>query len=326
MNKLTYLLFAAAPLLGACSNDDNPITPDKESVKATFHLNMPADFATRAGLLGQANKATNMRVLLYNVNESETPVLVSDNEYKFADDEMNKNIDLDLVTNNSYQVVFFVASPSAMPFNEEDGDINKPVYSISDSEGLLTVNYSNMNSDDNVLDCYDCFYGSYKTGTVGSTDINATITLTRPMAQVNWGNVGTLDTETFGQNGKYISTSFVAHVPQILNLLTGEPELEQNQLQYILWNFGVSPSTQEATYPVNGVTYVALQYILAPVTEPMNVYLTLSISNQGNGNYTGSFKKTITVQNAPLQANYQTNIYGDLLTPETDTDAKVELQ
>lgn len=309
MRKLNYFFLGAAGLmLASCSQENELNTVTGKDSTAHFTVKLPKDFNTRE--IGDGTEAKNLCVLLYNTT-SGTPVFVDDQWFTFEDGD-TQEIAFDLLTNNSYKLAFFAASPTALPENSTSDD---DVFSINTTNGTLTVNYANMTSEGNIADAYDCFYAKYDTGTVGSTPINETINLTRPVAQVNWGTTN-INTDVFGTDGAYIQTTFTAtNVPNQLNLIEG---ITSGNASVELENFA-SPSTADADFPEVGTTsyqYVALQYLLAPTTST-TIDMSLNITNKGYGDATApteSYENTIKVSSAPIQANYQTNVYGSLLS------------
>lgn len=316
MKKLSFLFLSAAAglIMASCSQEEiingSPAVGDTASV--SFKVNLPDGISTRA--IGDGTAATNLQVIVFEA-PTETggnPTLVLTGNPTFGDDN-SADVNLDLVTGKSYQIAFFATSGTAT-----SGDT--PVYSISTTNGCtLTVNYDQMNAAANNADAYDCFYSNYTTGKLSST-ISEDITLTRPVAQVNWGTTPITDgsasnyTTIFGANGAYMQATLNTTAYKTLNLLTGAYSTQES---VTLLNFTAPTSTQGEFPEIDGSTtdynYVAMQYLLVPATSTI-VDLTLSINNAGGDNTEGQFTNDINVASAPVQANYKTNIYGNLLT------------
>ena len=299
-----YLLLPGALVLflSACSQQEPFAIDEGTETTARFTVNLPKDYSTRA--LGDGLSATNLSILVYETGDTENTFVLSGNT-TFAPDAYTTTVDLNLVTGKNYLIVFFAQSPDS-----------ENVYTINKSSGVLNVEYNNMTSAANIADAYDCFYGTYATGEVGNTNLNTTINLNRPVAQINWGTTEISSTalsnfeDEFGTNGQYLQTTFSASVYTTLNLQTG---VYGNQAPVKLTNFS-APASSDGTYPVSGYEYLAVQYVLAPATASATYDLELSVNNNGGGNTAGTISKKFPVSNAPLQANYQTNIYGALLT------------
>ena len=322
MKKLNFLLMAAAGLaLASCSQDELNPSFSNGGGNVHFTVSLPSN-SVSSRAIGDGFAATDLSVLVYDVDDtSGTPEysFVMDGNQTFPTNNLSTTVDLDLVTGKSYKIVFFAYSPAAMPENETATD---PVYSIDSETGVLTVNYAKMNSDDNLADDYGCFYGTYTTGPVGNNaGINANVTLTRPVAQINWGTTG-FGSESisnvatvFGENGKYIVTSLAVSAYTTLDMLN---DTYDGQEAVTLLDFA-TPNTLSTVpaFPGNNGTntynYMAMQYVLAPSETSATYDLVLTVQNNGEGNE-GDYSNEITVSNAPVQANYQTNIYGSLLS------------
>lgn len=342
MNKLSYLFLTAAAGLAmtSCSQDDianNGVTGDTATLNLSVKL--PGDVATRA--LGDGEAATTLKIYVFELVTADgvtTPTLLFPSEATINPNG-NTVVNLDLVTGKSYQLALFATSPLALG---EDAAQTPAVYTISD-EGELSVSYSNMTSEGNMADAYDCFYGNYKIEKLSSS-ISEEISLTRPVAQLNWGTTPMTGSSSnyesvFGEDGKYMQATLqtgTENVYSSVNLLTGEYTASTTAITFPAM---AAPSGDGIAYPTVGTTtyeYVAMQYILAPATSSL-VSLTLTISNAAPGNTATTYTNDILVTNAPLQANYKTNIYGNLLTgnvsltvskdewgtPDNDVDATV---
>ena len=318
MKKLNFLLMAAAGLaLASCSQDELNPSFSNGGGNVHFTVSLPSN-SVSSRAIGDGFAATNLSVLVYDVDDSATTptyTYVMDGNQTFPDDNLSTTVDLDLVTGKSYKIVFFAYSPQAMGTD--------PVYSIDSESGVLTVNYAKMNSTDNLADDYGCFYGTYTTGPVGNNaGINANVTLTRPVAQINWGTTGfgsesiSNVSTVFGENGEYIVTSLAVSAYTTLDMLNDTYGGQEN---VDLLDFA-TPNTLSTvpTFPGNNGTntynYMAMQYVLAPSETSATYDLVLTVQNNGDGNASGDYSNEITVSNAPVQANYQTNIYGSLLS------------
>lgn len=313
MKNLNYLLLGAVGLLMASCSQEEISSPDQGATgQAHFCVKLPEGFSTRS--LGDGSAAKQLTVLVYDVvnNSGNTSyTFVFDTEAQFETDN-TANVVVDLIAGKSYKIAFFATSSTATSGST-------PVYSINNTTGQLTVNYDGMQSAQNLLDAYDCFYGTYTTGTIGAANITANVTLTRPVAQVNWGTTGLNSSNSnyediFGQDGQNLVTTLTCtEALNSMNLITGEYGISTSSIS--LANFA---SPTDETFPTEtGYTYIGMQYLLAPITSSSNFNLVLTISNAGTSG-TATFSNAITVSNVPLQANYQTNIYGSLLGSNAD--------
>lgn len=310
MKRIKYLLPAAAAILLSACTQEEILGPQESGVAtARFTVNVPSEFATRA--LGDGLAATQLSAYVYEATASGATTnytYLFTGSSTFESNSYSTSITLELVIGKSYYITFFASSSLAAP-----------VYSIDEATGLMTVNYDQMTSANNLLDAYDCFYGTYATGLVGNSSISGSVELTRPVAQINWGTTGLSANSNFanefGANGDYILTNLnIKSAYTTFNLLDatygGETEVNINALG--------SPATIPGiTFPVSNYRYVAMQYVLAPAATSTTYDLELTIKNNGGTNTSGTFSNTIPVSSAPMQADYQTNIYGSLLAAAT---------
>lgn len=302
MNKLTYLLLGAgAFLLGSCAQEDltSPVSQGDGNVSVT--INLPESFRTRT--IGDGLTATYLNYGVYEYDSSSsTATYVLSGNTSFTNTSLQTTVTLNLINGKNYKIVFFAQSAESMTSSS-------PVYTFDAQSQTVTVNYDNMTSANNIADAYDCFYNTIETGTITNTTQNFSVTLNRPVCQINWGtNDLTSAAAEYGTNGEYIEATLTTNAYNTLNLITGEVS---NLTSVSLDNFA-PPTT--ATFPITGYNYVAMQYLLAPSTSSTVYDLNLKITNGGNSSVTTPLTTTIPVTNATVQANYRTNIYGTLLT------------
>ena len=309
MNKLNYFLLAATALsLASCSQDEINFPENNGDASLHFSVKLPSTFASRS--VGDGTAATTLWVMAYTADGSFLFTNEGDTQF---DSDGSANVNLELAPNQSYKIVFFAGSQTALSGTS-------PVYSIDSDNGTLSVNYANMTSEGNLADAYDCFYYTYpvENATVGS--FNSTIELTRPVAQINWGTDDLSNTEVaakFGTDGAYIQTRLTATPYTTLDFLTGEVGGNTEEIEFPAFAI---PSDE--TYPApnaTGYSYVALEYLLAPSSAEASMDFTLWISNAGDTNSSSPNVNSvfIDVQEVSVQANYQTNIYGSLITDQT---------
>ena len=241
------------------------------------------EIATRA--YSDGTTATVLQYAVYNEAGNELTALTETD----ATINGSTTVELQLTTGNTYSVIFWAAAEDAP-------------YAVDFAEKTMTVNYDNAVSND---EARDAFY-KYHTFTVTGAQTE-TIELKRPFAQLN---IGTADYAASTSAG-YTPTQSSVTVPvyTTLNLASGDVDGQVTK------TFALANIKKDETFPVAGNEYLAMNYLLVDSDkEVVDVEFT----------YTdGANAKTRTVGSVPVQRNYRTNIYGNLLTSQVDI--KVEI-
>ena len=317
MKRLNYLLLGLAGLaMTSCSQDDIMET-NRGDGNYAVKVKIPAELATRAeqnqgvGYYGQGFEATQLLYAVYEVDENgdvieDAGFPVTTGDATFDPQKLETTVYFNLANGKYYSIAFFAESKTAQDAN---------VYDFNTGTGVLTVNYDKMTSDGTNLDAYDCYYKLHETGKIGdnTTSLSQTVTLTRPVAQINWGTSdydadAITDPNAFGDTPiSSLQTTFTAELYTTFNLFNREVSNPETVTLGKTTPFAVP--TEEG-FPVTGYDYVAMQYVLAPV-ESAIVDLNLTITS-----ITGNYNDAVVVNSAPYQANYRTNIYGTLLTDD----------
>lgn len=315
MKKLTYVFLGVAGLsLASCSQEE--VANPSINGEGNFHItvNLPNTISTRAISDGLA--ATKLHYAVYDANDNNS--LVFDAEGSFVIDgnkEIKTTVDMNLVSGKNYNIVFFAQSADSENSAGTDTPSNG-VYDFNATNKTVTVNYNNMNATGNNADAYDCFYGTYSVINAGTTT-SANVTLNRPVARISWCT-SDLDEaavkSVFGTDGAYIQSTLSTKPYTSLNLLTGEVT-GQPENDVTLGAFNIPSSTE--TSPVADYTWIAYQYVLVPTSTSATLDLTINFTDGGNTSATTPTNVAVNVSSAPVQGNYQTNIYGALLTDNT---------
>ena len=294
MKKLNYLLLGAAGLLMAsCANDDLQAPGNGDGLKIT--INLCADPGTRADEVNPTGMTLN-----YAVYDSEN-ALVEEGSTTFTGTSTTFNTNL--LSGKDYTLAFFAQVTEY-----------ESAYTFSAEEKSVTANYGVMTEMEAFNSGgYDCFYGTYAYPASGVTS-DISVTLYRPVAQVNWGTNDL--TGKIAQTFPTVYSTLQTEAYKQFNLLNGEMSgKEKVTLGPVQAPTAAYPSVGTSNY-----TYVGMQYLLA--TNTSEVYdLNLAISNN-NGTETGETVDLV-VTSAPLQANYRTNIYGSLLTDNVNLNIEL---
>ena len=282
--KLSFGLMMLATLFAAsCAKELVEAPVLNEEAKVTFSVNTP-EIATRAYSDGLT--ATVLQYAVYDAAGVELTALTETD----ATINGSTTVELQLTTGNTYSVIFWAAAPNAP-------------YDVDFGAKTMTVDYDGALSND---EARDAFY-AYKKFTVKGAQTE-TIELRRPFAQLN---IGTADYAASAKAG-YTPTQSAVTVKNIyktLDLVEGEVS------ESVEVAFAAADIKKDETFPVAGNEYLAMNYLLVDSDkEVVDVEFT----------YTdGSNAKTRTVGSVPVQRNYRTNIYGNLLTSLVDINVEI---
>ena len=287
MKKILFGLSAFTMLFAtSCQNDLDFDTTVGKTSTVSFSVGTP-EIATRAYSDGAT--ATKLQYAVYNAaGEELTDLTVTD-----AEIHGSTTVNLQLTTGNTYSVIFWAAAENAP-------------YTVDFAAKTMTVDYDKAVSNDETR---DAFY-KYHTFTVKGAQTE-TIELKRPFAQLN---IGTADYAASTSAG-YTPVNSAVTVKSIYNTLN-------------LWDGEVSGET-EVTYdyaaiakneafPVAGYEYLAMNYLLVAADKAL-VDVEFAYTETD-----ATAAKTRTVGSVPVQRNYRTNIYGNLLTSDVDINVEIK--
>lgn len=202
---------------------------------------------------------------------------------------ISTTVELKLTTGNTYSVIFWAAAEDAP-------------YSVNFATKTMTVDYSAPVCNDEDRDAF--FKHHTFTVTGAQTE---TIELRRPFAQLN---IGTADYAASTSAG-YTPTQSKVVVKNICNTLDLEEGVAKNEVEV---DFALADIKKDEIFPVTGYEYLAMNYLLVNkgVVEVEFTYTD------------GTTAKTRTVGSVPVQRNYRTNIYGNLLTSDVDINVEIK--
>ena len=310
MKKASYLVLAAAGLLMAsCSQDDLISGAGDGTYNIT--VNLPADLATRANY-GQGTAQKQLQYAVYEmgavVESGDTTYNMVINTSEDIGTNLSFNLTLNLLTGKEYVLVLFAQST------------NNSVYNFNPEDYEITADYEEMTTAANSQDEYDCFFARVP---LKDESASYNVNMERPVAQLNWGtsdlNANEQIESAYGENGSELKTVLtIKNVSTSLNLKTGKVEAASGDTETPFASLGV-PNAQGVEYPVAPQTYkyIAMQYVLTPSTSAL-YDCSLEITGA-----TGVEPKTINLTGVPMQANYRTNIYGALLSNQSDVNIDI---
>ena len=271
-------------MLFATSCQNDLDMPQGAGETATVAFNISTpEIATRA--YSDGTTATHLQYAVYDAAGN----ILNDLTKTDATINGSTTVNLKLTTGNTYSVIFWAAAPNAP-------------YAVNFTNKTMTVDYNGAMSND---EGRDAFY-KYYTFTVNGAQTE-TIELKRPFAQLN---IGTADYAASTSAGYTPTQSAVkvSNVYSTLNLKTGAVDGGGEV------TFATADIKKDETFPVAGNEYLAMNYLLVNGKETVDVEFT----------YTdGADAKTRTVGSVPVQRNYRTNIYGQLLTSDVDINVTI---
>ncbi len=307
MKKFLYSVLAlgAVATLASCSSEE-PLGPGANDGKVTFNIALEGA-QTRA-----FGETTDCNEIIYTVFDMDGNVVLEDKaETAFGKGVNTATVELQLVANQQYQVIFYAHNTGSQFSKYENGTV--------------TVDYTRMNVNSTID---DAFINKSKYTPAGSAEVEnqiftadgnvKTVYLTRPFAQVNFGT-DDLDNTAVQKIISGVTTTF--EVSKGLNTTytviggtaSGTPE------------YPVTASTTTAPednqdFPVEPATYDNLLsvYLLVPQTQDM-IEATYTINLAGKPAI-----NNLNLSAMPVQGNYRTNVYGSLLTTQNQFNVVIE--
>ena len=283
MKKYLFTMSAVAMLFATSCQNDLDI-PQGAGETATVAFNISTpEIATRA--YSDGTTATHLQYAVYDAAGNHLAEL----DGTATMENLRTTIDIKLTTGNTYNVIFWAAAEGAP-------------YAFDSATKKVTVDYSNVTCNN---EAYDAFYtlSTFQVKGAQTEDV----VLTRPFAQLN---IGTNDYEDSRKAG-YVptqSTVTVSDIYNVLNLWNGEVTGETSV------TFEADAIDRNEEFPVLNYEYIAMNYVLVP-----NYKKTVEVTfGYGDDSY-----KTRTVGSVPVQRNYRTNIYGQLLTSDVDINVTI---
>ena len=288
-NMKKYLLgMSAMAMLFATSCQDDMNLPGNvgETTTVAFNVATP-QISTRAYSDGAT--ATVLQYAVYDETGAELTELTK----RDATINGSTTVNLQLTTGNKYTVVFWAEAEDAP-------------YHFDPASKTVTVDYNGALSND---ENRDAFFGS-KTFTVTGAQTQ-TIELRRPFAQLNIGTADLAETAKAG----YAPTQSAVTVKSLGNTLDLVSGTVSGEAKDITFDYAALP--QGETFPVAGYEYLAMNYLLVGA-EKETVDIIFNCKDTNNT------VKTRTVGSVPVQRNFRTNIYGQLLTSDVDVNVEIK--
>ena len=318
MRKLIYSALAAIGLLlsPSCSDDNEVVNGSGNEALVSFTVNLADGIQTKA--ISDGTTANKLIYKVYDSSGTELPVSGRQDINKTA------TVNLDLVKGKTYSFLFWA--------QYEGENWNSP-YQFGSGGTITVTDYDNSpNCND---ERRDAFFATKQNFTVTGS-FTETVTLERPFAQLNFlttkkdiedALAGHITTETDLKSSVKLSKVATTLHP-FTNTVSGEATDVKFEATLVPVTFDTNGKVSESSdhLPIkDGATvsddtegatayyYLATNYFLvgnkrtdATTNDRKLVDATLTIAGaEGDG---------LTVNNVPVEWNYRTNIYGDLLT------------
>lgn len=296
MKTKFFSMFAVAAMLltTSCSNDETNELISGEPVTTSFKVQLPNSIGTRPNkgakkAFADGMTATVLKYMVFDENNNRVTTIPTGEKTI----NLSTDVQLSLITGKKYKIVFWAANAAAP-------------YTI-DETGKVKVNYKGMKTNDESLDafcrCYEFTAGA---------EVENPVKLYRPFAQLN---VGTKDMDKAvkaGFNKADAKTKVVVSgIASTLNLLTSEV----GDAVDVTCDLNAIPTGE--TFPKEGYEYLSMDYLLVGKETKTVVDVNWQITD-------GATTVDRTFTNVPLQGNYRTNIYGNLLTSTTDMNVEID--
>ena len=277
MKKLFLGMLAIAAMVAtSCVQEQNLGVNTGEIAAVSFNVGAPAMRAN----FSDGSTATHLQYAVYDANGT---IL---NDLTVTNGDItggSTTVTLQLVTGNTYSVLFWAAAPNAP-------------YTVDLANKSMEVSYVGATCSD---ESRDAFY-FYDTFTVnGEMSLNAD--LKRPFAQLNIGTNDYAAATSAGYTVSHAKVSTSAYTT--LNFENGTVD----GLTTVEFAYAAIPTAE--TFPVATYEYMAMNYLLM-AKDPETVEVTFYYATDAQG----ANEKSRIVGSVPVQRNRRTNLYGALLT------------
>lgn len=289
---LWSMIGIAAIGITSCSNevDGTPSLPDGTPVSVSFTTTLPDALGTRAVTSGNGLSCNQ---LFYAVFETESGKLVdSGTDTGVFGNQLTATHTFNLITGREYDFLFFASNSAA-----------DNVYTISADKKSVMMNSGNFKAN---AENYDAFYNQeLKLKITGN--MNRNIELTRPFAQLNIGTTAADLTASAAAGFTLAQTQVQVPVYGGFSLMDGSVIGTADTKTFALADI----SAIDGDFPVAGYNYIGLNYLLVDQKELVTVNFKVATAG-------GADSQEFSYANVPVQRNYRTNIYGNLLTSSFD--------
>ena len=287
MKQAKYIFAAALAVLAlGCNKEQVAVdgTPDGEEVAVTFAAELPGTI-TKA--IGDGLTAKNLSVAVYDdvSNAAGTHIVTLDKTAVF--DALHTTVEYSLVKGKTYHFIFWAQAEGAP-------------YTFNPETKKVAINYTGAANDEK----RDAFYAVKTLKVTGPA--TEPVQLHRPFAQVNFG---TSDSDAATTAGVTPTASLftATDAASSFDVFAGEG----TDPVRISFTEAALPAEQLTLKDGTSYTYLAMNYFI-----PAGKLSETHVSNLSATFKGASDDVVISVPSAKVQANYRTNIVGNLLTDQ----------
>ena len=287
MKQTKYIFAAALAVLAlGCNKEQVAVdgTPDGEEVAVTFAAELPGT-VTKA--IGDGLTAKNLSVAVYDdaSNAAGTHILALDKTAVF--DALHTTVEYSLVKGKTYHFIFWAQAEGAP-------------YTFDPETKKVAIDYTGAANDEK----RDAFYAVKALKVTGPA--TEPVQLHRPFAQVNFGTSDSAAATTAGVTPT-ASLFTATDAASSFDVFAGEGKDPVD----VSFTEAALPAEQLTLKDGTQYTYLAMNYFIP--TGKLNETHVSNLSATFKG---ASDDVVISVPSAKVQANYRTNIVGNLLTDQ----------
>lgn len=287
MKQTKYIFAAALAVLAlGCNKEQVAVdgTPDGEEVAVTFAAELPGTI-TKA--IGDGLTAKNLSVAVYDdaSNAAGTHIVTLDKTAVF--DALHTTVEYRLVKGKTYHFIFWAQAEGAP-------------YTFDPETKKVTIDYTGAANDEK----RDAFYAVKTLKVTGPA--TEPVQLHRPFAQVNFGTSDSAAATTAGVTPT-ASLFTATDAASSFDVFAGEGKDPVR----ISFTEAALPAEQLTLKDGTQYTYLAMNYFI-----PAGKLSETHVSNLSATFKGASDDVVISVPSAKVQANYRTNIVGNLLTDQ----------
>lgn len=286
--KKIFSIFAASLMLFAASCSTEKFDEPKGDGNVTFTVQLPAGLQSRA--IGDGTTATKLYVAAYEAGTT-APLAVANGAQSIADmSSLKATVSLQLVTGKTYDLVFWAQADGAPYTFTPDGR------TVAMNYGTAPANAENR----------DAFF-HIENGLTVTGPMEKDITLKRPFAQLNFVTADYNAAVASGIEATNTSVK-VKNLKPTLSLVDGTAQGDAAEVTFTT----AARPTETMTIGNGTYDYLAMNYLLVDDTRDV-VECEMTAYDADDANDT----RVLAVSSVPVQRNYRTNIYGNLLTSTT---------